>query len=764
MWNRWAQLVIRNSWKWIIGWFIVTAAIRIPAPQIPTLLKDDAKNFLPADLPSQVALTRLREEFPDRAPASRAVIVAVRESGLTSEDWNFFAHLTTALEAQKSKQNWRISSPSASWFLKPILESTDGKCAIIVVDLPAAMLTHSTVNRVHAIEAELRIAQAPAGLDVQITGSGAMGALLDSGAKRDIDRTTLWAVAAVILILLFVYRSPVAMLLPLVTIGIALSAALGVIGWLAGWGWPINGLVQLFIIVMVLGCGTDYCLLLYARFLEELHSASASIDPQASQCLPDVSRKHALQRALAHSGGAILTGAGTVAAGLTTLALARHRDYYTSGPTIAVAIAIATFCVLTLTPSLMHAAGRSLIPIRLRHAARSNDSPGWSWAAKLVTTRPLLMLLITLLILGPLALLSLRLTPMYDSLAEFPAESSFVIGAKNYYEHFYGSPAAEVTILISTDAKLDTETNELALGHLLSMIHNRLKNEFPLARQRDLADPIGTKRQNGRSDQGILDSLMPQFGRSQIRGAYIGSSGMCTRIDAAFLVDPRSPEAMDLVNQLHKAISTAIADSGFLPTIGAHTFDVLISGESPFYADQRDMRARDVKVVSIAAIAVILMILFGLTRSIRQAIILVLATILTFAAAYGATWLIFRGWYGLPGLNWKLGFLMFVIILSLGQDYNIFVAARIADELRTHAPRDAIEIAVRRTGRVVSSCGIIMAATFAAMSAGSLVLMKEFAIALALGILIDTFIVRPLLVPSLILLTRAWPHSAPHRS
>jgi RND superfamily putative drug exporter len=106
----------------------------------------------------------------------------------------------------------------------------------------------------------------------------------------------------------------------------------------------------------------------------------------------------------------------------------------------------------------------------------------------------------------------------------------------------------------------------------------------------------------------------------------------------------------------------------------------------------------------------------------------------------------------LAGLSWKISFLLFVIIMSLGQDYNIFVVARIHEELRTHPPREAIGIAIRRTGKVVSSCGIIMAATFASMFSGSLLLLKEFAIALPLGILIDTFVVRPLLVPALILL------------
>ena len=114
--------------------------------------------------------------------------------------------------------------------------------------------------------------------------------------------------------------------------------------------------------------------------------------------------------------------------------------------------------------------------------------------------------------------------------------------------------------------------------------------------------------------------------------------------------------------------------------------------------------------------------------------------------------MIFRLGYGVEALGWQIDFLLFIIILSLGQDYNIFVVARIHEELKISSPRLAIETAIRKTGRVVSSCGLIMAATFASMFAGSLLVLKEFAVALALGILIDTFLVRPLLVPSMILL------------
>jgi len=306
------------------------------APRIPTLLADDDTGFLPAEMPSQRAFAVLKEEFPDRAPASRAVVVFARSSGLRPTDRELITKAAHALDSMSGQLGWRVHSTATAPYLKTLLESEDGRAAVVAVDLPAPFLTHSTVNRVRKIHEVLDAHRAAQGLEVEVTGNGALGELLDANTKRDVDRTTLWAFAGVTVILLLIYRSPVAMLLPLVTIGLSLLVALGILGRAAAAGWPINGLVEMFIIVILAGSGVDYCLFLFARFREEISGGIAT--PEA------------IDKAVARTGGAILASAGTNAVGLATLALARNRDLYTSGPTIAFAICIATFAVLTLTP------------------------------------------------------------------------------------------------------------------------------------------------------------------------------------------------------------------------------------------------------------------------------------------------------------------------------------------------------------------------------------------------------------------------------
>jgi len=749
----WAAFIVRTAWVWIAGWSVVAAAVWLPAPRIPTLLQDDATGFLPTEMPSQRAWARLKAEFPDAAPGSRAAAVFVRETGLTGDDRAYIGDLARRLNARCAELNWRIRAVATTPFLQPLLASPDGKAAVIAVDLPAEMLTHSSVRRVREIKSELAAQPTPAGLQVEVTGNAAMGELLDANTKHDIDRTTLWAFAAVTVILLFIYRSPVAMFLPLLTIAASLMVSLGAIGWAAAWGWPINGLVEMFIIVLVVGSGVDYSLFLFARFREELSLNSGDM-------------KSAVEAAMTHSGPTILASAGTVAVGLVTLVLARNRDLYTSGPTIAFAIGVAALAVLTLTPSLMRVVGLRLISRRHRNAASpamgdeghrletdaTATGPLWQTAARLVTRFPATVTLVMVAVLLPTSILGTRVQSLNDSYDEYPADSSFVRGAKLYNKHFFGSQGVtELTLVLSTDARIDSPPGLSALRQTLDKVAGSLREEFPVVFVRDLQDPLGSAR-----SAAIGPFALASLYEKLVLDAYIGDTEFATRIDLGVRVEPRTIAAMEMVERIRACVLQAVEQSGFLKATGGSSVVIDVAGESATYADMRALRIRDFRVIAVAASVLIYLILVWLIRSPVQSAILLAATLLTYLATYGGTFLIVRQLYGLGGLSWQVDFLLFIIVMSLGQDYNIFVVARIHEELRTHPPREAIAIAIRKTGQVVSGCGVIMAATFASMFSGSLLVLKEFAIALPLGILIDTFLVRPLLVPAVILLLYQW--------
>lgn len=777
---QWARLVRRTRWWWIVAWPAVAAGAWLNAPRIPTLLADDAHGSLPESRPSQAAFAHLREEFPEAAPASRAVIVLARSPALTPEDRAFAARVSQRLAAHAGEQAWTVRSAALASHLRALFQSRDGAAEIIAVDLPADMLTPSAVNRVQAVDRILAEHPAPGGLMVAVTGSAALGRLLDSNARRDVDVTTLWTFIGVTVILLLIYRSPVAMLLPLVTIALSLMVALGILGRAAAYGLPINGLVEMFTVVILVGAGVDYCLFLFARFREEL---SAGGDGEASaergEAAGGAARllaaaagtneasdiTAAVERAVSRTGSAIIASTGTNASGLAILWLAQNRDLYTSGPTIAFALCIATVAVLTLAPALMVVVGRHLLWPAVLDRRRQRDSSVWAGIASLATRRPVAVAAALLAVMLPPAVLSGGIVPLYDSLQEFPPDSGLVRGARAYEKHFCESHTiSDLTILISSEARLDSPESLPVLRRTLGEVRAALLALFPTAYVRHLADPLGedpaTPAASSPTASGSDDAAAPAGLGAALRGEllerlardfYIGRSGRSVRVDAGLRMDGRSVPAMRRLPELHQTVEDAVIRSGLASVLKAPV-RVELAGELPRYADLRGMRLQDFRVIAVAATVLIFLVLLALTRSPVYAAILIGASLLTYFATYGATWMIVRQVFGLPSVGYQLEFLLFIILLSLGQDYNIYVVTRIQEELGRSQPAEAVATAVRRTGRVVSSCGIIMAAAFASMFSGSLMLMKQFAIALVLGILVDTFVIRPLLVPAMILL------------
>lgn len=721
-------------------WASAAVVLWVPAPRIPALLADDATSFLPDDYPSRRAAAMLHREFSGETYRSQAAIVVSRsDAPLTPNDLAYIASISDSLSGAGGQHSWRVRSATLDPWLTSILTSRDGRHAVIAIDLPADMLTQSTVNRVRAIQETLRGTVAPAGLLVDVTGGAALAELLDGTIKRDVDRTTFWAFVAVGVILVLVYRSPSAVLLPIATIAISLMVTLGALGFAAEFGFPINGLVEMFLIVVVAGCGVDYCLFLFARFREEAERGASPED--------------ALRTALTRSRGAILASGATNVVGLAALALGANRDLYTSGPTIAASLIVVTLAVVTLTPAMMRLAGRRLLWSVDPGALRAAGERRWARIARLATRRPGRVVLFILAVLAPWVVVGRSVEPAYDPLEEFPADSSFVRGARRYAQGFYAVPnVSDVTLLVQLHSPVNGSSND-ALRRALSDSVAGLKEKLPILYVRHLYDPLGSDVSSALSSIGTRAAGL--FGgddaSAPVRTYFVGESGRAVRLDMGLALDARSRDAMRSLGVAKSIVGGAFARHGLAPEHGAPSDLVTAVGESASYDDIRALQRRDFRVVAIAASVAIGAILVVLLRSVWHAMMLIGATLLAYAAAYGATWVVCRQAWGLPGISYQIDFLLFIVMLSLGQDYNIYVVARIREELRRRPPRRAVEFAVRKTGQVVSSCGLIMTAAFGSLYAGSLSVQKQFAVALSLGILLDTFVIRPLLVPAALL-------------
>jgi RND superfamily putative drug exporter len=259
------------------------------------------------------------------------------------------------------------------------------------------------------------------------------------------------------------------------------------------------------------------------------------------------------------------------------------------------------------------------------------------------------------------------------------------------------------------------------------------------------AEPSLARKLLGRLPVGQQIEETGQF----IRTFYLSQQHQMLRFEVLIDYLPFSPEAMQLMGRIEQAATAAAAQS-----VQAGSVEVVSTGPTPYILAIRDVVSRDQLLVKTLASAVIALIVFALIRDLPLTLFMLAATWLTYGAAIAISQGFFVWVMGYDGLDWKVRLIVFVIIVAVGQDYNIFLVSRLFQEPSDLPDAEAARRAIIRTGSVISNCGLIMAATLGSLWAGQLGLLRQVGFALALGILLDTFFVRPLLLPSFFLATK----------
>lgn len=345
MFERVGRLAARHFVWVILAWLVVGGLLKAVAPPLEEVLTFDSTAFLNEDAPSlkaEEAAERLfGEEFGDGA-----AIVFERAPRLTGEDLAYLDRLESWLRGPAAPEEVKLTrSVRTDPDLERFLASADGAATILIVQFTTPPFEPPTTAAVQAIRAHVAQTK-PAGLTVHVTGEAGVGADQDASIRESVDRTTIITLALVILILLWVYRSPVTVLVPLLTIGVALLVSQGVIALLADAGMKVSSLVETFMVVIIFGAGTDYCLFIISRFRE------------------DVARSHEYRKTLVATlavvGGVVASSAGTVIVGFVSQGSARFGMFRTTGPAMGIAVLVTLVAGLTLTPALMRAFGRLL--------------------------------------------------------------------------------------------------------------------------------------------------------------------------------------------------------------------------------------------------------------------------------------------------------------------------------------------------------------------------------------------------------------------
>jgi RND superfamily putative drug exporter len=665
----------------VIAWLGLGGGLGPLAGKLGEVAESGSAAYLPRSAEATEAL-QLAARF-GQGDSLPGVLVYSRDGGLTPAD---DATIARQLAAVADRLGGQLAQPPAG----PV-RSPDGQAAQVVV-----LFAGSDMYKISPLVDQLReLAPGGDGLSAHVAGPAGVQADID-GALGAIDVLLVLVTAGVILlILLLVYRSPLLPVLVLAVAGTALGVANGLIYLLTRQGWVTMGSeAQGILSVLVLGCATDYALLLVARYREELRRHS--------------DRFAAMRVAWRSSVEPVAASAGTVAIGLLCLLVSDLGLNSGLGPAAAIGVLCALVAMLTFLPALLVLLGRAAFwPRRPAFGSISlRRDGGWAAVANLVDRRPRLLWAGTAIVLAVLSLGVLRLDAgglsQTDMIIADGVDSK--LGQRVLGEHFpagAGSPAVVVTNAAALDA---------------------------------VAGAAGAV-------PGVA-SVQPLTAGSG--GAPLVVDGLA-ELDVTLDAAPDSDAAESTVRALRAAVH---AVPGADAKVGGFT-----AVELDF-----DSAARHDRVVMPILLAVIFVLVALLLRSLVAPLLLLATVVLSFTAAIGVSAVVFQDVLGFPGVDSTFPLHAFVFLVALGVDYNIFLMSRVREEAAHAGVRRGTLRGLAVTGGVITSAGVVLAATFGALAVIPLVLMVELAFTVAFGVLLDTFLVRSLLVPALFLDAgrRAW--------
>lgn len=737
-----------------------------------------------------------------------------------------------------------VLTPRSQTFLGNKLLSPDRQAAVAVLQLSnelAAVGNMELFREVRQVIDEVTAASDfPADMRVGVTGSAALGADMLAAAESSIQNTEITTVMLVLIILAVVYRAPVLVIIPLATIGFSVLVATDLVALLTqahllpGLEWfdfKVFKTSKIFIVTILFGSGTDFCLFLIARYREEMERG-----------LP---RDQALAAAIGNVGDAITASAMTTIFGLGMMYFADFGKFSNSGPAIGMCLAVALLACLTLAPAMLRLFGKVVFwPWGIQTsaagprdefdaAAADNFSHRlWNRLSKAIVARPGVILIASVLVLSPLAYLGRSVEVSYNLLAELGDDRPSVHGTNMFRSHFPPGELGPITVLvqrqrapladslaerlraaIAVDAyrlaephaevpiwadDLATVLKSMAVAEGAQPVHpatslfdtsvgrnnvqyltkalyghsavglaadrggpassprsesHHLRHVPMVAAVRSLSEPLGDVPGNYNPFSPAGRQKLAVLRNPRTKATYLSRQDQLTldvaRFDVVLNSDPFSPQAMQAFVDLETGLNKLAADpsSAWYGT----RFDFV--GVTPGTRDLKAVVDGDERLIQQLVVLAVLAILICLLRRPVICVYLIVSVLFSYYVTLGATELLFSHVYQpYPGLDWKVPIFLFVILVAVGEDYNIYLATRVFEEQARWGPLEGLRVAVERTGGIITSCGVIMAGTFVSMMTGTLKGMLELGFALTLGVMLDTIVVRPVLVPAFLAL------------
>ena len=759
--------LINRLWPGLLlGWIGVLVVAAVMAPPLWDVVQTEEFAFLPASSPSLVGETLFREAFPKTLVPSRVVIVVSRpDGGLTEQDKEWVDDGVNESDATREfelrERLLKIAEDAGGLAAGPdggvpddedaaaenkplgigagarslisavrtfrdanlgrLILSADGKSTLVLVDLTTDFLDARNQKIVAKIQ-ELILDKSekntafhqkiPAGLELSLSGDATVGRDMQAAARDSAKATETLTIGLVVFLLIAIYRAPLLALIPLITVFVSVKLSMSLLILLAQRKLAIlfPG-AETYVTVLVYGAGVDYCLFLIDRYKEELDEGT-SFDEAAANCVAKV-------------GAAIAASAGTVICGIGMMMFAEFGKFRQAGFAISFGLIVVLLASLTFTPALLRLTGRWAFWPQMR-TERVSSMGGWLptatlssrlgqvrwlqniWDAvgQVLLRCPMTVWLLSIALMLPFATVGVMFFShlSYGLLSDLPATSISVQGTRSVREHFPAGATGPVTVLLRNDQidfsqrGDDDAASGLKLVHDLTVKLGERKKELRLADIRSVSHPFG----GDDSIEAIKKPVVRKVTLTRALEHYVSRTGPLanhvTRIELTAELDPFARDSISHLSRLESEIRKLLPDS-----VQAGT-DIHVTGSTASIRDLKSVTDRDQIRIDVLVVVVVFLILVVLLR--RPAICA----------------------------------------------YNIFLMTRIEEEQERFGPVQGVIHALSKTGRIISSCGIIMAGTFASLTAGSLRGMCQLGFALAFGVLLDTFVIRPILVPAYLVL------------
>lgn len=702
----------------LLAWIGLALTFSFLAPSAKDYSVNSTEGSVKGNTASEIAADVLEEEFPSDNGLT-ALLVFHREDGISDDDRTHISNLSEWFESEKKPEHIASALPYHHFpeNVQDQMYSEDDTTLIFNLALEDGIDSNAAKDTLEEIRDKVH----EIGLtDIQFEITGPAGISADTIALfQHADIVLMLAtIGLIFVILIIIYRSPLLAITPLLIAGIVYAVVDRILGLAGKNEWfAVDGSAVSIMLVLLFAVLTDYSLFVFSRFREELRKRESKYD--------------SMQEAIYHVSEPIFFSGGTVLLAMLTLLTTVFEPYNHFAPVFSVAVIVILTAGLTLIPSMFALMGRRAFWPFIPQVEKSEQvkSGIWQQISRLIMKRPAVLAgsLLVILLIGVVNVTTMKFS--FNLMGSFPEDISSRQGFELLADHYPPGQLAPIDVILQAEGKV--ETDEQFLENV-----QRLKEK--------LAEQKGVSSVSPDISQEVIN------GEEDLPRNFLAEKEGAVKLQLTLDTNPYDSEALHTVESLRDHSDEFLSDSGFL----TKEYHLHYAGQTADQVDVKQMNTRDMIVLFSLVIVLLTIVLSIQTRSFLLPLLMMLTILLSYTASLGFGWFIFKHIMGYEAISYRLPVYTFVFMVALGIDYNIILVSRIREAAIELPWKEAVREGVARTGGVIASAGLILAATFAVLMTQPLQELFLFGFTMALGILLTTFLIAVVFLPSMLILTR----------